>query len=111
MNLFAFVIGWWIAWLPPTGAVGPDLAHADPDVRVPAAMSELATPLPSSPDDAQPAVSPASPAEDDDPTDGDALDVAIARPPFSADGSGPAVSPHSPGGRGRPCPRTFPIRC
>jgi len=99
MNLVAVVIGCWIAWLPPTGAVGPDLSGRDA-LRVPPASQT---------NDAWLAAS--SPAEDDDPTDGEALDLAIARPVSCVEAGGPTVSSPLSDAIRPPCPRTFPIRC
>ena len=111
MNLVAVIIGWWIAWLPPAGAVGPDLSCRDTVLRVPAATAHLDASFPSCSDDARLIVSMPSPAEDDDSTDGDALDLAIAWPLPSDDTGRPALSSHLSDAIRPPCPRTFPIRC
>lgn len=119
MNLVPGMILWSIAWLLSAAEAGPGMAGRDaviavqdirsstgarPDLN----LTSAGTSCPGAPGLVDPVL---TQGEEDDPSEGDALDLEVSPPAITVGGGGSSAQFHQSRRYGHLSPRTRPIRC
>ena len=117
MKLVPGMILWSIAWLLSAAAAGPGMTGRDAAVAVqklrssPGARPDLTSPGTSHPGNPGLVDPVLTQGEEDDPSEGKALDLGLSPPAISVGRGGPSAQIHQSRRVGHLSPRTLPIRC